>query len=131
MKLNKEQKLFIEERLNALSKSKFRSSFHLRNYMIKMIEEKGFDIIEKHCIDFIEKNLEKANNPKDGHQTPMKSHPVFIAQHATATCCRGCLEKWYKIPKNRDLTEKEKKFIQALIMSWIEKEYRKKDETCH
>ncbi len=124
MKLNKEQELFIEKKLNALSKSKFRSSFHLRNYMIKMIEEKEIETIEKHCMDFIEKNLEKANNPKDGHQTPMKSHPVFIAQHATATCCRGCLYKWYHIPKDRLLTNHEVDFCVSLIMAWIKKEMR-------
>ena len=127
MYLNKEQQIYIEEKLKLLEKSKFRSSFHLRKYMIKEIEEKGLETIEKHCEDFIEKNLFKANNPKDGHQTPMKGHPVFIGQHATATCCRGCMEKWYKIPKTRDLTDKEKRFVKALIMSWIEKEYRKKD----
>ena len=122
MELNSIQKEYIEEKLKALKKSKFRSSFHLRNYMKKMIEEKGMDKIEKHCEDFIEKNLAGYPIPNDGHQTPMKAHPVFIAQHATATCCRGCLEKWYKIPKNRKLTEKEKRFIKSLIISWIEKE---------
>ena len=53
-----------------------------------------------------------------------KGHPVFIAQHATACCCRGCLFKWHKIPKERELTSKEKEFIKALIMSWIEREYK-------
>ena len=129
MKLNKEQKEYIENKLNSLKKSKFRSSFHLRKYMIKMIEEKGIDRVEKHCEDFIEKNLAPYSIKNDGHQTPMKAHPVFIAQHATATCCRGCLEKWYKIPKNRVLTEKEKKFIKALIMEWIVKE--KEGISCH
>ncbi len=26
----------------------------------------------------------------------MKGHPVFVAQHATATCCRECIRKWHK-----------------------------------
>ena len=111
-----------------LKKSKFRSSFHLRKYMIKYIDEQGLDVIEKHCKDFIEKRLNPYPNLKDGNQTPMKGHPVFIAQHATATCCRKCLEKWYKIPYNRELNEKEKKFINALIMSWIIKEYENSKE---
>ena len=122
MILNKEQEIYIQKKLDRLKESKFRSSFHLRKYMLKYIENKGMEVIEKHCHDFIEKNLSFYSSQKDGHQTPMKAHPVFIAQHATATCCRGCLEKWYKIPKNRKLTEKEKKFIQALIITWIEKE---------
>ena len=127
MKLNKIQEEYIEERLKQLKKSKFRSSFHLRKYMHKMIEEKGIDVIEKHCEDFIEKNLAGYPIPNDGHQTPMKAHPVFIAQHATATCCRVCIEKWHKFPQHRELTEKEKKFIKALIIRWIEKE----GELCH
>ena len=121
MELNNIQKEYINNKLNALSKSKFRSSFHLRKYMIDFINDKGMKTIESHTEDFIEKNLSKLLS-NDGKQTPMKKHPVFIAQHATATCCRGCIEKWYHIPKNRELTIKEKKFIKALIIEWINKE---------
>ena len=66
---------------------------------------------------------EKYDIEKDGKQTPTKGHPVFIAQHATACCCRGCLNKWYHIPKDRDLNEKEINFIKALLITWIEREY--------
>lgn len=110
--------------LNNLSKSKFRSSFHLRKYMITYINDKGFKIIKKHAYDFITKRLKSNNIKNDGKQTPMKGHPVFIAQHACACCCRSCLEKWYKIPKDRDLTDKEINFIVNLIMLWIKKEYK-------
>ena len=124
MKLNNIQKEYINNKLNALSKSKFRSNFHLRKYMIDYINNKGMNTIEKHTEDFIEKNLSKLL-PNDGKQTPTKNHPVFIAQHATATCCRGCIEKWYKIPKDKELSIKEKKFIKALIIEWINKELDK------
>ena len=125
MELNNKQQLFIQKKLDSLSKSKFRSSFHLRKYMIKMIDDKGLNLIEKHCRDFINKNLSDYPIENDGKQTPMKNHPVFIAQHATATCCRKCLEKWHNIPNNRCLTEREKNFIQAIIMEWIKIEYQK------
>ena len=121
MELNSIQKEYINNKLNSLSKSKFRSSFHLRKYMIDYINDKGMNTIESHTEDFIEKNLSKLL-PNDGKQTPMKGHPTFIAQHATATCCRGCIEKWYKIPKDKELSIKEKKFIKALIIEWIKKE---------
>ena len=121
MELNSIQKDYINNKLKSLSKSKFRSSFHLRKYMYKYIDDKGMDIIEKHAEEFIDKNLSKLL-PNDGKQTPLKNHPVFIAQHATATCCRGCIEKWYHIPKDKILEEKEKKFIKALILEWINKE---------
>ena len=52
----------------------------------------------------------------------MKGHPVFIAQHATATCCRGCLQKWHRMQKDRGLSDNEVKFIVNLTMKWIEKQ---------
>ena len=108
--------------LDNLSKSKFRSSFHLRKYMISYINEKGFKKIKEHAYDFITKRLAPKDIPNDGKQTPMKGHPVFIAQHACACCCRGCLEKWHKIPKGTNLTKSQKDYIVKLIMAWIEKE---------
>ena len=112
----------MEEVLYKLSKSKFRSSFHLRNYMKEYVNEKGLDTIKDHAFDFINKRLKPAIIPNDGKQTPMKGHPVFIAEHATATCCRGCLEKWHHIKKGRELTDNEVVYIVNLIMKWIEKE---------
>ena len=127
MELNDKQKEFINNKLDSLSKSKFRSSFRLRNYMIDYINDKGMDTIEEHTEAFIEKNLSKLL-PNDGKQTPTKNHPVFIAQHATATCCRGCIEKWYKIPKDKELSIKEKRFIKALIIEWINNELKTRGE---
>ena len=124
MKLTKQQEQYIYEKLKRLKTSRFRSSFHLRKYMFYYIEQKGMEVIERHCHDFVEKNLNQIDLEKDGHQTPMKGHPVFIAQHATACCCRGCLEKWHRIPKGKELNEHEIMFIVSLIMRWIKKEYK-------
>ncbi len=64
-----------------------------------------------------------AENPEhDGKQTPMKGHPVFLAQHATACCCRSCLEKWRHIPAGKILTESEQSYIVDVLMQWIEAE---------
>ena len=63
--------------------------------------------------------------PNDGKQTPTKGHPVFVAQHATATCCRGCLEKWHRIPKGRELTWEEQEYVVDVIMEWISREMKK------
>ena len=109
--------------LKKLQSSKFRSSFHLKEKEKNYIQEKGMDKIKSHAIDFINEKLGPANPKNDGKQTPMKGHPVFIAQHACACCCRGCLEKWHKIPKDRDLTKKEINYIVNLLMLWIKKEY--------
>ncbi len=128
MQLTKKEKQWINNKLNSLEKSKFRSSFHLNKKMIEYIDIKGLELVESHCNDFIDKNLKNYNKEKDGKQTPTKNHPVFVAQHATATCCRGCIEKWYHIPKEKVLQENEIKCIKAMIMEWITKEYTTKKE---
>ena len=113
----------MEEILNRLSKSKFRSSFHLRKYMIDYINDKGLDKIKEHAYDFINTRLKPKDIPNDGKQTPMKGHPVFIAQHACACCCRSCLYKWHHIEKDRELSNDEVDYIVNLLMKWIIKEY--------
>lgn len=110
--------------LSNLSKSKFRSSFHLNDKYINYINEKGLFLVKSHAYDFINTRLSDVKIVKDGKQTPYKGHPVFIAQHATATCCRGCLEKWYRIDKNKILTEEEIGLIVNIIMKWIERELK-------
>lgn len=112
--------------LYRLSKSKFRSSFHLKEKDIEYIDKKGLDKIKNHAYDFINKRLRPSIIPNDGKQTPMRGHPVFIAEHATATCCRGCLNKWYGIPKNGELTDVEVDYIVKVIMMWITNEYKKR-----
>ena len=128
MQLTKKEKQWINNKLNSLAKSKFRASFHLNKKMIEYIDIKGLELVESHCNDFIDKNLKNYNKEKDGKQAPTKNHPVFVAQHATATCCRSCIEKWYHIPKEKVLQENEIKCIKAMIMEWIKKEYTTKKE---
>ena len=105
-----------------LSKSKFRSRFHLSNKEKQYVKDKGMEIIRKHCEDFVMNKLADAFPVNDGKQTPMRGHPVFIAQHACACCCRGCLEKWYRVPQGKELTKLQQEKIVNLLMAWIEKE---------
>lgn len=114
--------MVIDNKLDSLSKSRFRSSFSLKEKDINYIKEKGIDKIKEHAYDFIEKRLSKEIIPNDGKQTPMRGHPVFIAQHATATCCRGCLYKWHNISKNKQLTKEEQDYIVSIIMEWISRQ---------
>lgn len=116
----------IDEALAKLQKSKFRSGFHLTKKDIDYINEKGLDVIRTHAADFVAKRLAPAEIPNDGKQTPMRGHPVFVAQHACACCCRGCLNKWYRVPQGRALTRAEQQKTVSLLMAWIEKEYRDK-----
>ena len=111
-----------EEALAKLSRSAFRSRFHLGAKERQYIADKGIEVIERHAADFVAQRLAPPYPPNDGKQTPLRGHPVFIAQHACACCCRGCLEKWYKVPRGVALTADQQRRIVALLMAWIEGE---------
>ncbi|MBR2742781.1 MAG: DUF4186 domain-containing protein [Clostridia bacterium] len=113
----------IDEALNRLKRSAFRSKFHLSEKDRQYISEKGMDTIRVHAAEFVRKRLAPADIQNDGRQTPMRGHPVFVAQHACACCCRDCLYKWYRVPKGRALTASEQERIVNLLMKWIEREY--------
>ena len=108
-----------------LSRSNFRSRFHLKDKDIQYIREKGMDTVRSHASDFVRTRLAPAQIPNDGKQTPMRGHPVFLAQHATGCCCRGCLYKWHRIPAGVQLTEEQQEYIVDVLMAWIEREYNR------
>jgi len=110
--------------LDRLSNSKFRGKFKLRAKELNYIRDKGLDKIKSHAEDFIRDRVAPAEPANDGKQTPMRGHPVFIAQHATATCCRGCIEKWHKFPKGKSLTEEQQAYLVNIIMEWIKRQMK-------
>ena len=105
-----------------LAESTFRSRFHLNEFERKYAEKIGEEGVRQHAADLIAKRLAPERIENDGKQTPMHGHPVFVAQHATGTCCRGCLEKWLGIPKGRGLSDAEKDYIIDVILRWIAQE---------
>jgi hypothetical protein len=114
----------ISQTLLSLKKSTFRSKFKLSDKDRQYIQDKGIDTIRQHAIDFIKTRIAPQNPKNDGKQTPMRGHPVFIAQHATATCCRGCIQKWHGINKGRSLTDEEIEFVVGLVMGWIKSQIK-------
>ena len=116
----------IEEALLKLQKSGFRSRFRLGLREREYVRQKGMETIRMHACDFIRQRLAPACPENDGKQTPMRGHPVFLAQHACACCCRGCLEKWYRIPRGRPLTERQQEKIVNLLMAWIARQMQDK-----
>lgn len=118
----------LEQAVEKLQRSSFRSRFHLHDTDFDYIDKKGIDIIRSHAEDFVKTRLAPADIPNDGKQTPMKGHPVFIAQHACACCCRGCLNKWYKVPENTQLSSEQQKKIVNLLMYWIELQVKNKKQ---
>ena len=113
---------WYKQLFEGLANSKFRSGFHLKQKDIDYINEKGLDTIRRHAEDFIAKRIAPAKVLNDGKQTPMRGHPVFIAQHATATCCRECIRKWHKIRPGRELSKIQQEYLVDVIMVWIKRE---------
>lgn len=105
-----------------LAASTFRSRFHLSEKDLLYIEQKGMNVVRRHAADLVAKRLAPAVIPNDGKQTPMRGHPVFLAQHATGCCCRGCLAKWHGIPAGRALTEAEQAYAVSVLLEWIRQE---------
>jgi hypothetical protein len=112
----------IDDRIDALARHRFRASFHLRARDRATVQLRGRKTIGKHAGELIADRVAPAAPRKDGRQTPYRGHPVFIAQHATATCCRTCLERWHGLPKGRELTTDEQSYVVAVICRWIDRE---------
>ena len=113
---------WYDQLFNKLDNSKFRSSFHLKQKDINYINEKGLDTIRLHAKDFIAKREAPAYIPNDRKQTPMRGHPVFLAQHATATCCRECIRKWHKMQPGKELSQVQQDYLVDVIMTWIKRD---------
>jgi hypothetical protein len=109
----------LDELFAALAKSTFRRSFRLRGKELATLRSKGLDVMLVHAQDLINRRLMPAVIANDGKQTPFRGHPVFVAQHATACCCRGCLEKWHRIPQGRELMAKEKSYVLRVLERWL------------
>jgi predicted Fe-S protein YdhL (DUF1289 family) len=105
----------LEEVFEELGKSDFRRGFRLRGKELAYLREKGLAVVMRHAADFVEKRLAPAAPANDGRQTPLTNHPVFVTQHATATCCRGCLSKGHGIPKGHALDEREKRYVLSVL----------------
>ena len=118
----------LDEVFIALSKSAFRSKFQLQGKDAAYLHSKGLTTVIDHAKDFISKRLAPAVPANDGKQTPFRGHPVFVAQHATACCCRSCLEKWHRIPKGRPLTSDEEAYIVNVLERWLREEMKKSVE---
>jgi len=118
----------IEQALARLQRSRFRSGFHLSAADRDYVRAKGEETIRSHAAQFVLERLAPAEPDNDGRQTPWRGHPAFVAMHACGCCCRGCLNRWYRVEKGIPLTEEQQKKIVNLLMAWIDGEM-KRDET--
>ncbi|HEY0485090.1 MAG TPA: DUF4186 domain-containing protein [Mycobacteriales bacterium] len=112
----------LDARLDRIGRHPFRARFHLRGRERATAELRGEPVIRQHARELVHRRLAPASPAKDGRQTPWRGHPVFVAQHATATCCRACLERWHEIPKGRALTPAEQGYVVDVLIRWIGRE---------
>lgn len=109
----------LDELFAALARSRFRSGFRLNPRDRAYLRDKGLPLVMQHAADLIGKRLAPAEIANDGKQTPFRGHPVFVAQHATACCCRGCLAKWHRIPPGRALSAEETAYVLSVLEHWL------------
>jgi hypothetical protein len=102
-----------------LETSAFRRHFHLGAREETYLSERGLDTVMSHARRFVAERLAPAAPANDGKQTPYRGHPVFVAQHATASCCRGCLQKWHGIARGQPLSATEQEYVIAVLERWL------------
>jgi len=102
-----------------LGKSSFRAKFRLSEKELVYARDRGLVILETHARDFVTRRIAPRDPPNEGKQTPVTGHPVFVAQHATATCCRSCLAKWHKIPADKKLTVAQINYVTEVLLRWL------------
>lgn len=109
----------LDARLKRIGRHPFRAKFRLSSRERAIVDLRGIATVRSHARELIEKRLAPAEPCNDGRQTPYRGHPVFVAQHATATCCRTCLERWHGIPAGRALDTADKEYVVDAICRWI------------
>jgi hypothetical protein len=112
----------MDELLDRIGSQPFRAKFHLRGRDRGLAQLHGPERLRRHAREIVDRRLAAAFPVKDGKQTPYRGHPVFVAQHATGTCCRSCLHRNHGIEPGRELAEAEREQVVDVICRWIERE---------
>jgi len=86
---------------------------------INHARRKGIRGMKEAAEHLVRKKLSSAVPTFDGRQTPKDGNALFYAQHATASCCRKCVEYWHDIQYGRPLTETEIAYLSELLMLYV------------
>jgi hypothetical protein len=113
----------LDARLHRIGQHPFRAKFRLRGRDRAVVDLRGITTVRRHAEELVEHRLAPAQPRNDGHQTPYRGHPVFVAQHATATCCRTCLARWHGIPTGHALDDADRGYVVEAICRWIAGQY--------
>jgi hypothetical protein len=109
----------LDDLFLAMKKSRFRSRFRLSINEQRYLQEKTLPLILQHAQEFLLERIASERPKNDGKQTPMRGHPIFVAQHATATCCRRCLNKWHFIAQGTALNDEQIDYIVTILKRWL------------
>ena len=112
----------LEQRITHASARPFGRRFHLVGRERATAQLRGLDTMRVHAEEIVTERLAPAQPRKDGRESPYRGHPVFVAQHATATCCRTCLETWHDIPRGLALDREERRYVVDVLVAWIARE---------
>lgn len=102
-----------------IKKSDFRSQFLLDKEEIKYLYDKGLEIVKNNAFDFFRNHLASVHDEVLVKHVPLLNHPVFMAQQATATCCRECIAKWHDISPLNELSQEEIFYLVDIAMLWL------------
>lgn len=86
---------------------------------IRHARRKGRPGLHEAIENRIRKYVGPATPNYDGRQTPFEGNVIFYGQHATATCCRKCIEEWHGVPQGQELSEEEVSYFSELIKEYV------------
>jgi hypothetical protein len=78
---------------------------------------------------FVREELAKGIAPPrpwgDGRRVPvegpkLEGHPLFYAQHATASCCKKCAYYWWGLPRDQQYSDPQLDFLTSMCMGFFE-----------
>ncbi|MHA7269873.1 DUF4186 domain-containing protein [Arthrobacter sp. HLT1-20] len=113
----------LDARLHRIGQHHFRAKFRFYGRDRAVVDLRGMATLRRHARELIERRLAPAQPLTDSRQPPYRGHPVFVAQHATATCCRSCLKRWHGLPASRALEVAEQDYVVEAICRWIAGQY--------
>jgi hypothetical protein len=96
----------------------------LSEYAENYARRKGRVNLQETVTHQLKQAIGSPEHPRQGRQTPRENSPkataIHYAQHATATCCRACLEEWHGIQNGLDLTDEQLEYLTELVMIYIQ-----------
>lgn len=106
--------------LEKVAESDYRAEIDLGPEDMDYVNSRGFDMMVRHAHDFVERRLGPARPRNEGKQTPLKGHPLFLAQHATGADSRAALSEYHGIAEGKKLSRQQMDYVTDVVLRWLE-----------